>query len=254
MISDITQFQQQYQAAVLSAGPATNGSYIGNVLADNFNTSTALLAPNYVSPRSVQMNIGMQREIRRGMVASVDYLRNISTHNFLILDTNHVGDARFFNKAAAQAAISATNAQFGCADVACDIAAGANITNFASNGLDSGYVLCGGSPCAAAAFPGINNAVGSNEMLFPIGQSVYNALQATVKEDVARPFPPSSTQTCRFLIHSRDMWLPRETTISAPPQQTSPILTAISVPTPSIALTRFPSGAIWICPPASKLK
>jgi len=189
VIPEITQFQQQYQAAVLSAGPATNGSYIGNILADNFNTSTALLAPNYVSPRSVQMNVGMQREIRRGMVASVDYLRNISTHNFLILDTNHVGDARFFNKAAAQAAITATNAQFGCADVACDIAAGANITNFASNGLDSGYVLCGGSPCAAAAFPGINNAVGSNEMLFPIGRSVYNALQATLKEDVARPLP-----------------------------------------------------------------
>lgn len=189
VVPEITQFQQQYQAAVLSAGPATNGSYIGNILADNFNTSTALLAPDYVSPRSVQMNIGMQREIRRGMVASVDYLRNISTHNFLILDTNHVGDARFFNKTAALAAISATNAQFGCADVACDIAAGANITDFASNGLDSGYVLCGGSPCAAAAFPGINNAVGSNEMLFPIGRSVYNALQATLKEDLARPLP-----------------------------------------------------------------
>jgi hypothetical protein len=112
-----------------------------------------------------------------------------STHNFLILDTNHTGDARFFNKAAAQAAISTTNAQFGCADVTCDIAAGAHITDFASNGLDSGFVLCSGLPCPAAAFPGINNAVGSNEMLFPIGRSVYNALQATVKEDVARPLP-----------------------------------------------------------------
>ncbi len=135
------------------------------------------------------MNLGMQHEIRRGMVASVDYLRNVSTHNFLILDTNHTGDARFFNKAAAQAAISTTNAQFGCADVTCDIAAGAHITDFASNGLDSGFVLCNGAPCPAAAFPGINTAVGSNEMLFPIGRSVYNALQATVKEDVARPLP-----------------------------------------------------------------
>ena len=187
--TQISQFQQQYQAAVVSAGPATNGTYIGNTLSENFNTSTALLAPNYVSPRSVQMNIGIQREIRRGMVASVDFLRNVSTHNFLILDTNHVGDARFFNKAAAQAAIAATNAKFGCANITCDIAAGASITDFAGKGLDSGYVLCGGSPCAAAAFPGINNAVGSNEMLFPIGRSVYNGLQASLKEDVARPLP-----------------------------------------------------------------
>jgi hypothetical protein len=187
--SQIIQFQQQYQAAVTAAGPAINESYIGNLLADNFSTSTALLAPNYVSPRSVQMNIGVQREIRRGTVASMDFLRNVSTHNFLIVDTNHVGDARFFNNTAAQAAIAATNAQFGCSNINCDIAAGAQIADFASNGLDSGYVLCSGSPCAAAAFSGINSAVGSNEMLFPIGRSVYNGLQATLKQDVVNPVP-----------------------------------------------------------------
>ncbi|MBV9342551.1 MAG: TonB-dependent receptor [Acidobacteria bacterium] len=185
--SQIAQFQQQYQAAVVAAGPAINLNYIGNILAENFNTSTALLAPNYVTPRSVQMNIGVQHEIRRGTMASVDFLRNVSTHNFLILDTNHVGDARFFNKAAAQAAIAATNTQFGCADINCDISAGARITDFAKNGLDSGYILCGGRPCPAAAFPGINNAVGSNEMLFPVGRSVYNGLQATLKQDVVEP-------------------------------------------------------------------
>ncbi len=39
------------------------------------------------------MNIGIQREIRRGMVLTVDYLRNVSTHNLLSIDTNHVGDS-----------------------------------------------------------------------------------------------------------------------------------------------------------------
>ena len=194
VFSQIAQFQQAYQAAVLKAGPAVNGNYIGNILAENYGTSTAMLDPNYVSPRSVQMNLGVQRELRRGMVASVDFLRNVSTHNFLILDTNHVGDARFFNKAAAQAAITATNAKFGCTDVNCDIAAGAHIADFAANGLDSGYILCAGKPCApsgapAAAFPGINPNVGSNEMLFPIGRSVYNGLQASLKEDVTSPLP-----------------------------------------------------------------
>jgi Carboxypeptidase regulatory-like domain len=208
VVSQIVQLQQQYQAAVISAGPATNGSYIGNILADNFSTSTALLAPNYVSPRSVQMNVGVQREIRRGMVASVDFLRNVSTHNFLILDTNHVGDARFFNKAAAQAAIQKTLTACGAASINAAIsscpglhpatggapAGPATIVDFASNGLDSGYVLCGGLPCTlsqkpAAAFAGINPNVGSNEMLFPIGRSVYNGLQASLRQDVANPLP-----------------------------------------------------------------
>jgi hypothetical protein len=188
--------QKAYQAATLAAGAATNGTYIGSLLADNQGTSTTLLAPDYVSPRSVQMNLGIQHQIRRGTVASVDYLRNVSTHNFLIVDTNRVGDAHFFNLAAAQAAIAATNTHFGCTGTAspinCDINAGANITDFAKNGLDSGYFLCSGLPCPAgspqAAFPGINPNVGSNEMLFPIGRSVYNGLQATLKQDVANPF------------------------------------------------------------------
>ena len=48
------------------------------------------------------------------MVLTVDYLRNIETHTLLAIDTNHVGDARFFNLANAMAAISATNASLGC--------------------------------------------------------------------------------------------------------------------------------------------
>lgn len=203
--SQIIQLQQQYQAAVLKAGPAVNSTYIGSLLTDNETTSTTLVGPNYVSPRSVQMNVGVQHEIRHGMVATVDFLRNVATHDLLILDTNHVGDARFFNKAAAQTAIATTltNCGVGLAQalVSCPNSPVAltpgqtytprpvNITDFATNGLDSGYFVCGGGPCAKAAFPGINNAVGSNEMLFPIGRSVYNGLQASLKEDVTNPLP-----------------------------------------------------------------
>jgi len=42
---------------------------------------------------------------------------------------------------------------------------------------------------AAAAFPGVNNAVGANEMLFPIGRSVYNGLQLSLRQDAADPLP-----------------------------------------------------------------
>src|SRR5580700_5447559 len=65
----ITAYQAQYQAATLAAGPASNPSYIGNLLSDGFDaTGTDLLAPNYVSPRSLQMNFGLQHELHKGVV------------------------------------------------------------------------------------------------------------------------------------------------------------------------------------------
>ena len=196
--------QKAFQAATLAAGPATNGTYIGTQLADDFATSTTLLAPDYVSPRSVQMNIGVQREIHRGTVVTVDYLRNVSTHNFLLVDTNRVGAASTFRKGPAQTAIAATLANCGVASIDAAITLCPNspvalqpgqtytprpatIADFAKNGLDSGYQLCPTGPCPAAAFPGISNAVGPNEMLFPIGRSVYNGLQIGLKQDVSNP-------------------------------------------------------------------
>jgi len=194
----IEALQQQYQAATLTAGPAANGSYVGSTLADGIDiNSTNLFAPNYRTPRSVQMNIGIQQEIKRGTVLTVDYLRNISTHTLLTVDTNHVGDAQYFSPTAAQNAISVTNNSFGCTtgtdsgSIDCAIAAGATIASYAGNGLDSGYSLCGGFPCGAvaAAFPGINSSVGANQMLFPIGRSVYNGLQASFRQQVRNPVP-----------------------------------------------------------------
>jgi hypothetical protein len=194
--SQISALQSQYQASTVAAGPASNPSFIGNALADGLDaTGTDLLAPNYVSPRSVQMNIGLQHEIRPGMVLTVDYLRNIETHTLLAIDTNHVGDARFFNLANAMAAISATNAQFpGCpaksdpASINCAIRGGATISSYASNGLDSGYSFCGGGPCPTAAFPGINENLGANQMLFPIGYAKNTAVQASLKQHLEHPF------------------------------------------------------------------
>src|SRR5205823_10662557 len=73
-----------------------------------------------------------------------------------------------------------------------------------SGGLDSGYSSLLGFPAAfscdhtgttcltpsnGAAFPGINPNVGANQMLFPIGRSVYNGLQTSLRQNVASPFP-----------------------------------------------------------------
>jgi hypothetical protein len=202
--SQIVTLQHEYQADTLATGPAHNGVYVGNpdILADGIDvTGTNLIAPEYITPRSVQMNIGLQQQIWRGTILTIDILRNVATHNLLSIDTNHVGDARFLNMPAALAAINATvgaGCNGGRVTVANSIAAvncflnanpNANISEFAVNGLDSGYAVCGGLVCPNAAFAGVNfGATGTNQMLFPIGRSVYNGLQMTLKQEVNHPF------------------------------------------------------------------
>jgi Carboxypeptidase regulatory-like domain len=193
--AQIAQLQTAFQAATLNAGPAVNGVYLGNTLESSVGeVGTAMIAPNYQTPRSVQMNIGFEHQLGKGVVWSGDYIRNVSTHTLLAVDVNHVGDVRFFSKTNALAAISATNSHFGCgggtdaASINCAIAAGATITDFAGNGLDSGTNACFGGPCPTAAFPGQNPNLGVNQMLFPSGRSVYNAFQTSLRANVTRPF------------------------------------------------------------------
>lgn len=66
----------------------------------------------------------------------------------------------------------------------------AAIADFASNGLDSGAsTLNYGAANCNCAFPGINPSVGQNEMLFPIGHSIYNGLDVSLKQQVKNPAP-----------------------------------------------------------------
>src|SRR6202167_5706816 len=204
----IAALQAQYQAVTASVGStAPNPSFIGTALADGEDaTGTDLLAPNYVSPRSLQMNIGLQHELRPGMVLTADYLRNIETHTLLAIDTNHVGDARFFNLTNATAAIQTTLSNCGVGTIQAAITncptspvpllpgqtytqRAATISDFATNGLDSGYSLCGGFPCPNAAFPGVNENLGANQMLLPIGYAKNTALQLSLKQHLQHPFP-----------------------------------------------------------------
>ena len=208
--------QAQYQAAAQAVGAGPNSSFIGTALEDTgpYGTSTNLYYPGYRTPRSVQINVGVQHEIRRGTVLTADYLRNISTHTLLAVDTNHVGDARFPNPTAIAAAISTTVTNCGASSVTqswqvpcpLDPANGttdggtwvprpANIGDYAGHGLDSGYEFCAGGPTGdcpggvPAAFGGINmGATGGNQMLFPAGRSVYNGLQMSLKQDLHNPF------------------------------------------------------------------
>jgi hypothetical protein len=193
-VNDIATFQQNYQAAVVAAGPQSNGSFVGNTLAEGANsTGDQLIAPTYRSPFSIQMNIGVQRQIGRGSVLTVDYIRNVGLHYLIGYDTNRVGAARTLNVNNAQAAIAATNGSFGCApdftpgSIDCAIVNGATIADYANNGLDSGTVFAAGFPCPDCAFPGLDSNLGENQMLFPMGRSVYNALQVQLKSDLEHP-------------------------------------------------------------------
>ena len=218
--TDALAIEAALQQATLAAGAQSNSGFIGNILADSFNnTGTELLAPNYRTPYAMQFNIGVQRELRPGMVLNVDYVRNVGLHSLLGYDTNHVGDARFLNVNAAQHAIALTLANCGVPTInqaitLCPsdptgapsdplnpyVPRPATIFDFAGNGLDSGYGKFGSLPAAVAgtagvsdtpdtgaAFPGINPNVGANQMLFPIGRSTYNALQVKLTSQKANP-------------------------------------------------------------------
>ncbi len=203
--NQIAAFQRLYQAESPFNLNAPTPNYAGSLLAHGIGITSffGMYDPNFRTPRSIEMNIGMQREIRPGVIFSADFLRNVQTHYFLGIDENHTGDAHYFNKAAALEAISATNQSFGCgtrsdpAGVQCAIDAGAQIVNYANNGLTSSAdfgAVCSFSSVVTpgsyygCAFPGINPKAPPLNLLKPVGLSVYNGLQIKFTQDLQRPF------------------------------------------------------------------
>jgi hypothetical protein len=199
----VFQLQQEYQAATAALGPQANGNFVGSDLTLNTHIVGPAFDPNFRTARSYQMNLGMQRQIGKG-VLSVDYVRNVSLHFQQAVDVNHVGDSRYLNKAAALNAISVTtgttvtDAASAQAAVDAYIAGGggsASIDDFAANGLDSTLAYALGSPAAVfgatpdtwAAFGGVNPNLGVGEFNFPNGRSVYNGLQSSYKQQVSNP-------------------------------------------------------------------
>jgi len=197
--SGIAAFQAQVQAATPFNLSAPNPNYILTTLQNGLNLPTGVFYPDYKTPRSLQMNVGVQRQLRQGMVLTVDYLRNITTHTLLGVDANHVGDVRYFNKAAAQGAISATLQQCGVNSIDQGIqncpglGHPLSIADFASNGLTSPALtsdfggVCPPPITYGCAFSGINPAAPGMPFLYPIGRSVYNGLDVKLNQDWKNP-------------------------------------------------------------------
>src|SRR5207244_13343549 len=158
--------------------------FVSTVCSQALMLSGGLVGRNYRTPRSMQMNIGIQREVRRDLVLSADCRRNVNLLFLLGVELNHVGDARFFNRANALDAISSTNNSFGCgaetdvASINCAIANGATIAEYAGNGLTSANDF--GGACSFCAFRGVNPSAASLFFQFRIGRSLSNALQLKI--------------------------------------------------------------------------
>ena len=199
----IAAFQKQYQVDSPFSLNTPNPNYVGSLLDQGLGSFGGLYDPNYRTPRSVEMNIGIQREIRPGTILSADFVRNVQTHYFLQIDENHTGDVHYFNKAAALQAISATNQSFNCStgtdssSIQCAINRGVQIADYANNGLTSAAdfgavcsfpsatVLGSTYPCA---FTGINPNAPPLNFEKPVGRSVYSGLQTKLTQNVERPF------------------------------------------------------------------
>src|SRR5581483_997761 len=185
---------------------------IGNTLNAANANGFDVFNPNYRTPRSWQMNVGMQHEIRPGMVFSADYVRNVGELFLLALDMNHSGAAYSFNVANALAARDLAQTQATTFGASSNCAAGIGQANcmitafgggpdgvagaqaaYSAAGLDSNIQATGGAPCDYCAFPGTNpvsgnaGAVGVLDMLTPSGRSVYNGLQVKLVQQISQP-------------------------------------------------------------------
>lgn len=191
--------QTSFQQATQAAGPQSNSEYIGNDMAVPSTLGLELFSPNYKSPNSWQMNFGVQRQLRQGLVLSADYVRSVGSHFIVGQDVNHLGDAHYLDSANAQVAIAKTLSQCGVSSIDAAIQAcpglhpassssgvgAATIFDFAGNGLDSENVLGAGFPGAGAAFSGMNENWGQVLVLYPSGRSAYNALDLSLQGQLA---------------------------------------------------------------------
>jgi len=149
-----------------------------------FRRSCRVIAPGYVTPYSAHMNVGFQRELRRELVLSVDYIRQRGLHFMMRRDANRVGAADTLNVTRAQAAMNTVHIARGCpqgaAGVDCAIAAGATLTAYVNAGLSSSATASILGP-STSAFAGANPNFGDVTLLTMDGFSNYNALHVNLR-------------------------------------------------------------------------
>jgi carboxypeptidase family protein len=206
--------QQAYQAATLAAAGGANPSFVGNpgAFAGPYENGLSALAPNYQTPRSVQMDIGLQHELKPGLIFNFDYVRDVTTRTLLGIDVNEGGAAATFNQTNAvsdrDAAQTANGCPTGFGQVSCMVAklgpSGA-LAAYGAAGIGGPAQVTGGAACPFCAFPGLQPSLGVNVMNYPVGRSVYSGLNVGLKQ-VVRNFSVRGFQRATFELsysHSR---------------------------------------------------
>jgi Carboxypeptidase regulatory-like domain/TonB dependent receptor len=168
-------------------------------------TEGSILFNKYKRPYGAMMNIGVQREIKPGLVLTVDFLRNRGVHFNQVIDLNRLGAANTLNVATAIAAINSTADNYtirvggvrvqpcagltGSPGIDCLITNGATISDFGENGLGAGSALDG------FAFQGQNPNFRGIGVIAPLGLSTYNALTASLRGRFVRNWGPIREMT-----------------------------------------------------------
>lgn len=218
--SSILALSSAFQAATAaSANTQLNPNYIVNTLNASNANGVALFAPNFLTPRTIQVNFGFQTELQPGMVLSADYVRTIGDHNLLIVDQNHSGSARSYNLGNALAARDNAQIAAGCppgrGEAQCVVAALGSVAAaqaaYSAAGLDSNSSATGGGPCSFCAFPGItplginnagggagNGSLGTLDLMSTIGRSIYSGAQVKLVQTFSRP--SNGIKTAQLLI------------------------------------------------------
>ena len=173
VLADVGRIHSAVQAAYAAFFPKYNPtSGISEFTNSNGNTFGGQFPGDYRIPYSMQFNIGVQRELAKNTVLSVDYVRIRGVGlPFMLVDNERRRDAAFFNEAAARAAIAsrigvtaaAVNPDTIAAFIARRAAAGLT-TTIANFGL-----------ATDAVWPGVSDL--TRARLIQGGFSLYNGLQ-----------------------------------------------------------------------------
>jgi hypothetical protein len=79
----IAAFQTTYQGLAKFDLKAPNPNYVSTLLANGLNLPVGLFAPGYKTPRALQMNVGVEHELRQGTVPR-GLLRNVTTRTWVL--------------------------------------------------------------------------------------------------------------------------------------------------------------------------
>ena len=181
--------------AVLKAAAAYRSSYQRLVAEGSSRDSNCernrqcqIMDPHYRTPYTLQFTAGVQRELRPGLVLSVDYVRHRGLRFPMRTDINQLGAADTLNVNKATAAVTATNRAMGCgasasgAAIDCAIAKGATIQSYANSGLGTGASRAAQLGVeSSVAFDGLNPTFNRFIEYRSSGWSTYNALQVHLR-------------------------------------------------------------------------